>query len=306
VFGPLKAAYRDQVERLERGYIGAIGKEHFTYLYSPARNQALTSRNIRAGWVKAGLFPFNPDKVLSDIPKPLADLIAPKTTEVKVGSCTQDQVPQTPATPVSAEALTSLLNMIKQVPDNETNQQHKERLQQKLTNATQLSFAERALLQEHNRFLARINNEAKVRRSTKSDVLGMAKVMSYEDLEKAKAERAVKETAKEAQKAKREAKKAKREAKKAEKEAKKAEKEAKKAEKEAKKAAKEAEEATAGKSARGRKRKSPAAADAPEPKAKVARMSVTQVAEDETAPTMESPSGADVLRQARAGRDLLL
>jgi len=40
---------------------------------------------------------------------------------------------------------------------------------QKLTNATQLSFAERALLQEHNRFLAKINNEAKVRRSTKSD-----------------------------------------------------------------------------------------------------------------------------------------
>jgi hypothetical protein len=100
---------------------------------------------------------------------------------------------------VSAEALTSVLNMIKQVSDDETNRQHKERLQQKHTNATQLSFAERALLQEHNRFLARINNEAKVRRSTKSDVLGTAKVMSYEDLEKAKAERAAKEAAKEAE-----------------------------------------------------------------------------------------------------------
>ena len=265
VFGPLKAAYRDQVERLERGYVGAIGKEHFTYLYSSARNQALTSRNIRAGWVKAGLFPFNPDKVLSDIPKPLADLIAPKTTEVKAGSCTQDQVPQTPATPVSAEALTSLLNMIKQVPYDETNRQHKERLQQKLTNATQLSFAERALLQEHNRFLARINNEAKVRRSTKSDVLGTAKVMSYEELEKAKAERAAKGTVKEAKKAKREAKKAEKEAK-------------------GKKAEKEAEEATAGKSTRGQKRKS-SAANAREPQAKVARMRETQAAEDETAPT---------------------
>ena len=100
VFGPLKAAYRDQVERLERGCIRRIGKEHFTYLYSPARNQALTSRNIRAGWVKAGLFPFNPDKVLNDIPKPPAELTAPKTNEVKVGSCTQDQVPQTPVTPI--------------------------------------------------------------------------------------------------------------------------------------------------------------------------------------------------------------
>jgi hypothetical protein len=49
VFGPLKTAYRDQVERLERGCVGTIGKEHFTYLYSPARDQAFTSRNIRAG-----------------------------------------------------------------------------------------------------------------------------------------------------------------------------------------------------------------------------------------------------------------
>lgn len=81
--------------------------------------------------------------------------------------------------------------------------------------------------------------------------------MSYEDLEKAKAERTAKETAKEAKKAKREAKEA----------------------------VKEAEEATAGKSTRGRKRKSPAEADAPEPKAKVARKSGTLVAEDETAPT---------------------
>ncbi|KAK3063212.1 hypothetical protein LTS18_002186, partial [Coniosporium uncinatum] len=167
-----------------------------------------------------------------------------------MGSYTQNQVPQAPATPVSAEALISLLDMVKQVPDDETNRQHKGRLQQKHTKATQLSFAERTLLQEHNWFFARINNEAKPRRATKSDVLGTAKVMSYEDLEKVKAERAAKETVKEV---------------------KKAEKEAKKAGKEAKKAAKEAKEATVSKSTRGRKRKS--RADAPEPQAKAPWMS---------------------------------
>ncbi|KAH8688641.1 hypothetical protein GQ44DRAFT_803170, partial [Phaeosphaeriaceae sp. PMI808] len=127
---------------------------------------------IRARWVKGGLFPFNPDKVLSDIPKPLSELNALSTIEVRMGSCTQDQLPQTPATPevankqlnsMSAGALTSLLEMIKQIPDDEMNRQHKERLQQKHIKATQLSFAERTLLQEHNRFLARINNEAKPR-----------------------------------------------------------------------------------------------------------------------------------------------
>jgi hypothetical protein len=41
-FGPLKTAYRDQVERLNRGGIDTVGKEHFTSLYSPARDRALT------------------------------------------------------------------------------------------------------------------------------------------------------------------------------------------------------------------------------------------------------------------------
>ena len=44
--------------------------------------------------------------------------------------------------------------------------------------------------------MTKMNNEAKVRRSTKSVVLGKAKVMSYEDLEKARADRAAREQAK--------------------------------------------------------------------------------------------------------------
>ncbi len=40
-----------------------------------------------------------------------------------------------------------------------------------------------------------MNNEAKVRRSTKSVVLGKAKVMSYKDIEEARAKRAAKEQA---------------------------------------------------------------------------------------------------------------
>lgn len=77
---------------------------------------------------KAGLFPFNPEKVLSDVPKALTELTAPKINELNLGSCTHDQVPQTLATPVSAEALASLVDMIKEVPDDEANRQHKERL----------------------------------------------------------------------------------------------------------------------------------------------------------------------------------
>ena len=41
-----------------------------------------------------------------------------------------------------------------------------------------------------------MNNDAKVRRSTKSVVLGKAKMMSFEDIEEARAKRAAKEVIK--------------------------------------------------------------------------------------------------------------
>jgi hypothetical protein len=201
----------------------------------------------------SGLFPFNPDRVLADTPKPPAELIIPKADEVESGP--QYEALRTPATPVSAEALTSLLNLIKQVPNNETNRQHKERLQHKVNNAAQTFLAKNALLEDRNQFLTTINNEGKIRRTTKSEILGKARVMSYEDLEKARAERAVKEL--------------------------------KKAAKEAKKVASattEGVEASAGKGRRGRKRNSSEEAGTPEPKAKITRISETQVEEYEIAP----------------------
>ena len=67
---------------------------------------------------------------------------------------------------------------------------------QKLTNAAKVSFAESALLRDQNQFLNSMNNEAKVRRSTRSVVLGKAKVMSFEDIEEARAKRAAKEVIK--------------------------------------------------------------------------------------------------------------
>jgi hypothetical protein len=114
VFAPLKAAYRDEADRLFRGGANRVGKEHFTSLYSPARERAFTKRNITAAWATCGLFPFNPDRVLRVTPNPPAQSTVPRADEIKVGSCHQDEVPQTPVTPVSAEALALLHNLIKQ------------------------------------------------------------------------------------------------------------------------------------------------------------------------------------------------
>jgi hypothetical protein len=134
-----------------------------------------------AGWAGSGLYPFNPDRVLRHTPKPPVEPTGPQAGEVKVRSCSQDEVPRTPVTPVTAEALTSLHNLIKQDANklDETSIQRLQRHVQKLANAAYTSFAERALLNDRIQFLSRMNDEAKRRRSTRPVVLGKAKVMSH-------------------------------------------------------------------------------------------------------------------------------
>jgi hypothetical protein len=58
-----------------------------------------------------------------------------------------------------------------------------QRCLQKLASAAKVSFTAQALLEDCNQFLSKINNEAKVRPSTKSLVLGIAKVMATRDLD---------------------------------------------------------------------------------------------------------------------------
>lgn len=117
-FAPLKAAYREEVELLERGNVNKVGKEYFTSLYSPARIKAFKPRNIKAGFAACGLFPFNPDRVLNTTTKP-PELTTAEADKVIVGPCQlvepclpQDAAPQSPETLVPAEGLASLQNMI--------------------------------------------------------------------------------------------------------------------------------------------------------------------------------------------------
>jgi hypothetical protein len=194
VFVQLKTAYRDEIERRYRGGLKNVNKEHFTAIYSRARERGMTKKNILAGWAKTGLFPFNPSRVLRDIVKP----DAPLTIQVSydVGS-TQNGVTQTPVTPVSSEAVTQLLSLIKQDPQNdEPNELRRHRLIQKLTNAAKRSIAQQALDQNYIGLLKAANNEATTRRNTKSDILkkpgknGEGRVMRQEDLEAIRADRA--------------------------------------------------------------------------------------------------------------------
>jgi hypothetical protein len=199
-FGPLKTAYRDQVERLERGGVNTIGKEHFTCLYKPARERALTPKNIKAGFAASGLFPFNPERVLRTVPKPPTELILAVSNNVP---CQEDEELQTPVTPVSAEGLMSLQNLILQKDAYALDERSKQSLERhllKFAKAAQLSLTKGALQQNRIQLLLAVNNEAKPRRSTKANILekGSGTVFTYGHLRDKRLKRAEEDAANEA------------------------------------------------------------------------------------------------------------
>ena len=139
-FGPLKAAYREQAERLFRGGSNMIGKQHLTLLYDRARTVAFTPRNIKSGWSKTGLFPFNPDRVLNEIPKPQVEEIVQHTANMPI-----DLPNDVLRTPVTWESLTCLRTKIEQGSSFESPTRHHF---QELANATEKAFADRTILLE--------------------------------------------------------------------------------------------------------------------------------------------------------------
>jgi hypothetical protein len=209
VFSPLKVAYRDNVERMERGGVNTIGKQHFTALYSPAREVSFTRRNVLAGWSKGGLFPFDPQRVLREMERPPTTTqpltansgdFAPSVQYVTAPLCTK---PLTPVTPVTAEAFMLLRDLIVQQDAHALNDVDKQKLKrhmQKFTKGAQTLIVDGTLKQERIQSLLKANDEAKPRRSTKSIVLSKAKVMSFEDLVEARIKRAEKEANKLAKK----------------------------------------------------------------------------------------------------------
>ncbi len=196
VFVLLKLVYRKQVEQLEQEDINTIRKEHFISLYSLARKTAFMCKNIKAGFAASKLILFNLDRVLRVISKFFAKLTIPKANKMMVKPCALDKILQTSVILVFAKALILLQNqIIKQdaYALDKTIKQSLQRHVQKLINATQMFFAKSALQQDQIRFLITINNEVKVRRSTKPVVLGKSKVISYKNLLAKRAKREAKE-----------------------------------------------------------------------------------------------------------------
>jgi hypothetical protein len=66
-FGPLKKAYSRQIENIVRTRITHISKEAFIPAFIEAFKAAMTKENIQGGFRGAGLVPYNPEVVMSQL-----------------------------------------------------------------------------------------------------------------------------------------------------------------------------------------------------------------------------------------------
>jgi hypothetical protein len=136
------------VDLLYRGGAETVNKAHFTKLYSQARSLAMTSRNIRSGWSKTGLYPFNPAKVLDDMQEVPA---SPTSAPVMRGVPLQPLLPLTSVkTPTNTVSLAALQRKLEERPECVTGT---DPYVEKVLHAAQQAFAERELLREENKNL---------------------------------------------------------------------------------------------------------------------------------------------------------
>ena len=66
-FAPLKQAYGRQIEDLTRGGITHIAKEDFLPAFFAAYNAAIIEKNIQGGFKGSGIYPINPESVISKL-----------------------------------------------------------------------------------------------------------------------------------------------------------------------------------------------------------------------------------------------
>lgn len=97
-FGPLKQAYGRQIEKKMRAGISHIAKEDFFPAFFTAFQEAMTEKNIQGGFRGTGLYPHNPEAVLSKLDIKLRTPTPPGSS----GGTPEPWISKTPNNPIEA------------------------------------------------------------------------------------------------------------------------------------------------------------------------------------------------------------
>jgi hypothetical protein len=104
-FSPLKAAYGKQIEALMRASITHVAKEDFFPAFYAAHQAAMTKENIQGSFRGAGLVPFDPERVISQL-----DLrLRTPTPENSRPGTSHTWISKTPNNPIEASSQTNLI-----------------------------------------------------------------------------------------------------------------------------------------------------------------------------------------------------
>jgi hypothetical protein len=153
----------------------------------------MTPRNIISGWSETDLRPLNPDRMLREIQKPQ---IVKHCSPLDVEFQKDDLLPlvhqlETPKTSTSLASLRKDIEM--SIAQGEALDAHTKLSVQKVANAAENAFADRAILLDESLLLFEQNKEKTTRTSIKATVVGTAKALSYENIVEAQQKRNMKE-----------------------------------------------------------------------------------------------------------------
>ena len=191
VFSSLKAHMAQQMDRYIRTGISRIQKAEWLDAFISARALAFTRRNILSGWSGTGLYPFNPQKVLTRVPFPPEVETPPRHSTPDF--TTPFDNPQLTSSPIDTPALAMANTHIQQRADNPEQpfdtpaRAHVTRIVRTLNRSLALNRIQAKQLSE----LQQIMTTRKQRQSGKNTILRgetiIATPVMLEQLEKAEA-----------------------------------------------------------------------------------------------------------------------
>ena len=161
-FRPLKRAYSRAIEELMRARVTHITKEEFLPAVYAAHKAAMTESNIRGGFRGAGIIPFDPEHVISQLDVRLQTPPPPGASD----GADLPWLPKTPSNP--AEALCHTEYIAKRIREHRSSSPAEilESLNQMTKSATKF-MRQMALLEDENRNLREANERLSTRRRGK-------------------------------------------------------------------------------------------------------------------------------------------
>jgi hypothetical protein len=177
-FGPLKKAYSRQIENLVRTRITYISKEAFIPAFVEAFKATITKENIQGGFRGAGLVPYDPEVVISQLDIRLST----PTPENSRPSTSYSWVSKTPQTTKDASSQTTLIK--------QRIVQHQSSSPTPILNALDLFAKGTAKVMQENILLRieleraqRANNELSRRRRTKRQMIQQGGTLDLQDIQ---------------------------------------------------------------------------------------------------------------------------